>query len=92
MKQKRAKTDFRSRWDIMAREELVEELLRRKRGVWEKANKAPDPKEVKPQKLPPPTPPLRYSSKEYHKTPKNFFQAGLQGYLGHGRVGQGVPR
>ena len=82
----------------MAREELVEELLRalralrRKRRVWEKANKAPDPKEVKPQKLPPPTPPLRYSSKEYHKTPKNFFQAALQGYLGHGRAGQGVPR
>ena len=87
------KTDFI--WDITAREELVEELLRalrRKRGVWEKANKAPDPKEVKPQKLPPPTPPLRYSSKEYHKTPKNFFQAALQGYLGHGRAGQGVPR
>ena len=34
------------------------EELRRKRRVWEKANKAPDPKEVKPQKLPPPTPPL----------------------------------
>ena len=83
----------------MAREELVEELLRalralrRKRRVWEKATKAPDPKEVKPQKLPPPTPSPRHLSKEnFHQTPENLHQVERQGYLGHGRAGQGVSR